>query len=300
MKLIQHIPYIIYSDRYNKKTNTITEYFGIAKIYKGATKKEQLQKIIIKNNKLDYEDQRIQKLILLYDNYYLLESQKNKYNTIIKRINKEIDKARQELTRKEFIIERNKLIASKEKYKIITHDRQLFLKELVIKYQDDIKLKWLLPLNINEDETNITEEGYKYIDNEDNKNKIIYHNLSKYKTHEELINKTKELQQIWKENNKDKLKEYSENFREEYKDKINKKQNDKNYLKKTSQHYTTDEVKRHEQTIINIIKDNEKKKAVNILCEMINEDTNIRIIINKLTDTKYKSSIRSRLNYLGK
>ena len=33
---------------------------------------------------------------------------------------------------------------------------------------------------------------------------------------------------------------------------------------------------------------------------MINEDNNIRVIINKLTDTKYKSSIRSRLNYLAK
>ena len=156
------------------------------------------------------------------------------------------------------------------------------------------------PLNINEDDTNITEESYKYIDDEINKNKIIYHNLSKYKTQEELINKTKELQQIWRENNKDKLQEYRENYRDEYKDKINKRRTDKYYFKKTEQVYTTDEVKRHEQSITDIIKDNDKKKAVNILCDMIKEDSNIRVIINKLVDTKYKSSIRSRLKYLAK
>jgi hypothetical protein len=300
MKFINYYPYIIYSDRYNKKTKTITEYYGVAKIFKGATKKPQLQKIIIKNNKRDYEDNRIQNIILIYDNYYLLESERNKYNAIIKRLDNKIYEAKKKLLRNDFIIEQNKIIASQDKYKIITHDRQLFLKNIVTKYQDDIKIKWLPPLNINDDDNNITEESYKYIDDETNKNKIIYHNLSKYKTHEELINKTKELQQIWKENNKDKLQEYAENYRDEYKDKINERKKNKYYLKKTEQVYTTDEIKRHEQSITDIIKDNDKKKAVNILCDMIKEDSNIRVIINKLIDAKYKSSIRSRLKYLGK
>ena len=99
MKFINYYPYVIYSDRYNKKTNTITEYYGVAKIYKGATKKPQLQKIIIKNNKRDYKENRINNIILLYDNYYLLESERNKYNAIIKMLDNKICEARQNLPR---------------------------------------------------------------------------------------------------------------------------------------------------------------------------------------------------------
>ncbi len=289
-------PYIIYNPSYNKKTDTITEYYGVVKIYCGTYKKKSLMNIIIKNNKNDYEEARINKIISCYENYYFDKSSISNYNTIINKINEKIEDAKKHLSKREYIIEKNKLMSSLLKYKIITNDKQRFLKDIVSKNKGNIRFTWLDNLECDEDD--IINEVYKYINADENKNKIIHHKFSKYKTDEERIKNQKQLAKEWKSNNQDKIKEYQQSYREGHRDKINERQNRKNYLNKLDKYFTIDEIDEYEKEIKKIIQNNKEIDVVKLLCDIIINDNNVRIIINKIVDKNIKPKIRNRLKYI--
>ena len=287
-------PYIIYNQSYNKMTNTITEYYGVAKIYTGTYKKKELMNIIIKNNKNDYEEARINKFINCYENYYFDKSSKSNYNTIINKINEKIEDAKKRLSKREYEVEKNNLMSSMLKYKMITNDKQQFLKDIVRKHKGNIKLKWLDKLECDED--NLIDEVYKYIEAEENKHKIIHHKYSKYKTEEERIENKKNLAKEWKKKNKNKINEYHQTYREGHRLSINDRQNKKNYLNKLNKYFTIDEIDEYEKQIKKLIES--KNDVVKELCDIIINDNNVRIIINKIVDKNIKSKIRNRLKYI--
>ena len=291
--------YVIYSDEYNSFHNVKAEYFGLTDIFINAKPKTKFWNSLIKNEKLKKEQMILNDFIRRYDEYYFKEEDKHLYDKAIKLIDKLVEEE-QDINNKR-VIEKRKL-----KYIMVKTDKQNYLYNLAKKYYNSIKFEWvgIISDSINKhknDDIIIKYITERYINGEQNKNKIIYHNLKR--TTEEIKQDRSNRSKLWRDNNQEKYKETQKKWKQENNDKA------VGYVKKSLYYkkllpLTKDDVREIEQKIINIIKDNNKKDAIQLMSEMIIDNKQNHIIIKKvikeLEYTELSKSISNRLTYLKK
>ena len=294
----RHYSYVIYSEKYNKDTNSITEYYGSTEIYCGSSLVEQQLK---KRGNIEFDEyvkKRLSILISQYDNHYFTEADRTRYNRKIQLIDNKIKKAREYLTPKFFQQEQIKLENSKLNYRFITKKSNKFLYDLVRKYHGDITIKKLDIVGVNG--IFKIDKFRKYIN--ENADKILFYR-DMYNSEDEKKQYHIEQTKKWCENNKQQRKEYVQDYQKENREKINKYQNnykkENNYFKKLKNVFTKQQIEEYEKSILNIIENNDKKISVQKLTDMIIENKSIQIIIKKIVNDKLiRSSISSRLSYL--
>jgi len=291
--------YIIYSDEYNAVNNQQVEYVGLTDMYINANPKTKFWNKLLTEEKIKKEEMILNDFITRYACHYFKEEDKHLYNKEMKLINKLVE-AETDVNNKR-TIEKRKL-----KYIIIKTDKQKFLYNITKKYLHNIKLKWIGLVHdsidkYKNDDSIIKGITERYINGEQNKNKIIYHNIKK--TTEEIKQDKIYRAKLWRENNQEKFKEAQKIWKQENKDKA------VGYVKKSLYYkkllpYTKEEVREIEEKIITIIKDNSKKDSVQLMCEMIIDNKQNHIIIKKvIKDIEYDvlgKSISNRLTYLKK
>ena len=141
-----------------------------------------------------------------------------------------------------------------------------------------------------------------YINSDENKDKIIYHNLKK--TEEEIKNDRTRRTTEWIEKNPEKHKAHVKKWSKENTDKRNEYNKKSLYYKKLSP-LSKEEVIKIEKKVEEIMGNYRKKDAVNKLCEMIIEDKLNHIIIKKMIrelqqQDYFKQSISTKLTNLKK
>jgi hypothetical protein len=292
--------YIIKSLEYNKLQNQTIEYFGLTNIFINAKQDTPFYKKLLKKELSKKENIILNDFIRRYEDYYFDETEIYKYEKQIKLI----DKLAEEETNVNI---KRAIIKRKEKYIIVKTDKQKYLHNLATRFSNSTKLVWIGKVkdSLNKhknDEDVISYVIEKYVNNENNKDKIIYHNLKKSK--EDLNYEQRQRNIKWIENNKERYKELHKNWCKENADKMNEYVKKYLYYKKLKP-WSKDEVKEKEQNVIDIISDNNKKQSINLMCKMIIEDKQNHIIIKKVIkelqqETYFKRSISSRLSYLKK
>ncbi len=291
--------YIIYSNEYNAFNNKHVEYFGLTDMYINFKPNNKFWNKLINEEKIKKEKMILNDFITRYADHYFKEEDKHLYDKEIKLIDKLV-KAEPDVNNKR-TIEKRKL-----KYIMIKTDKQKFLYNLTKNYTNSIKLEWIGIVKDSIDKHKADDSVIKgiterYINGEQNKDKIIYHNLKK--TTEEIKQDKVYRAKLWRESNPEKFKETQKKWKQENNDKS------VGYVKKSLYYkkllpYTKDDVIELEKKIINIIKYNNKKDSTQLLCEMIIDNKQNHIIIKKVIKdieyTELSKSISNRLTYLKK
>jgi len=297
------MPNVVYSYRiksndYNK-LQPYTEYYGLCDIYINANPDTPFFKKLAKIERQKKENLILNDFMRRYDDYYFKEEDKHLYDRQMKIIDKEIEDE-PDINKKRDIEKR------KMKYIFVKTEKQLFLYNLAKKY-NDTTLEWIGKVKDSldkhkNDDCVIKGVIERYINGEENKNKIIYHNLNK--TTEEIKNDRSRLNKLWRTKNPEKHKENKIKWAKKNPDKMNEYQKKSLYFKKLSP-LTKEEVIKIEKKVEDIMANNHKKEAVNKLCEMIIEDKQNHIIIKKVIkelqqQDYFKQSLSTKLTNLKK
>jgi hypothetical protein len=291
--------YTIKSNFYNK-SHSYTEYYGLCDIFINAKANTPFFKKLAKTERQKKEKAILSDFIRRYDEYYFKEEDKHLYERQMKIIDKEIENE-PDINNKR-AIEKRKL-----KYIFVKTEKQQFLYNLAKKYDDDVEIEWKPRVKGSigkkkNDDCVIKGVIERYINADENKNKIIYHNLNK--TTEEIKNDRIKRAMEWNSKNPEKHKELKKNWAKKNAHKINEYNKKSLYFKKLLP-LTKEEVIEIEKKVEDIMGNNCKKDAVNKLCEMIIEDKQNHIIIKKVIkelqqQDYFKQSISTKLTNLKK
>jgi len=290
--------YTIKSNVYNK-SHSFTEYFGLCDIYINAKADTPFFKKLAKIERQKKENLILTDFMRRYDDYYFKEEDKNLYERQMKIIDKEIENEPDINKKRE--IEKRKM-----KYIFVKTDKQQFLYNLAKKYSD-VDFEWKSRVRGSVGKYKNDDDIVKYvidtyINADENKSKIIYHNLKK--TDEELKDDRTRRTTEWILKNPEKHKDLKKNWEKKNPEKRNEYNKKSLYFKKLLP-LTKEEVIEIEEKVENIMGNYRKKDAVNKLCDMIIEDKQNHIIIKKMIkqlkqQDYFKQSLSTKLTNLKK
>mgnify|MGYP003648369390 FL=1 len=281
------VSYIISSKRYNKNNNCDTVYFN--------TKTILLRKQGMNTNFMrewdNFRYSKIDQMKYNYETYYFTKKE-GAYNTIIKNIKREIETANANLNTRAFQQEQNKLENKASKYTIVSNEHQKFLHDIFYNY-NDVKLTKIDELDGKDREAvETTTELFNNYKTKNPTKKI--HKRIKLSDQERIEN-----MRVYYQNNKEKIKDKQKEYVEDNRSKINEQSRIRLYKKNLKKHFTDEEIKQHETTVISILESDIKKgDKINKLVDIINTNNNIRIIISSKADKSITLAITNRLHYL--
>lgn len=287
------VSYIIKSDRYNKKHKTDAVSFG-TKLMMLKNKHQWSENGVqhhFKKMLKDFEKSKLEQLKYSFATYYF-EKENRFYKSLIKTKEKKIKEAKQELNTRAFINEKNKLEAKTSKLIVMTTPRQKYLYDILNDYNDaEIVILKHIPCKVIDKPKKSLKLVNEYTTQ--NPTKIIHHKLRR------SAEDQKEKHRIYKLNNKVKIALQQKEYQQDNRLHLNELKKNRLYNKKLKTHFTDDEIILHNNTITDILNNDDllKTKVVKLV-DIINTNNNIRLIISNEATKPIKLAISKRLLYL--